>query len=733
MFTKQNVYKAEIKFRNNPSFVMQNHSQNNSQDKISFVSQILSDCYKNKCTGTLTLKNNGIIKSIHFSSGNIVFATSNLPKEQFSEFLVNSGAVSYQQLKIANGFVPQYQLHLGQVLIKLGYLDENKLKSLTTTLVSNIIWSTLTWQSSESIFQEHQQLNHELEISIPTLQLLYEGILHIENLAFLRQMIGDLDTPLYLNETPNRIYQLLNLQNEEGFILSCLDSTPYTTQALIEMGSIPELIVLRTVCALFEIGFLRSLTLNKKPSPLTSNNRTNDSRFLDTGSIMKFCQEIDLKMKELNSCVTVYKLFEVDDNASLEQLQDSYQRLARKFHPTRQTQLDDYQLDFSFDLEYIFQNLTYSMNSFINSEKKASDYPKEKAKVNCFGNIAYPFEQKINCVSSERNTFENSQIAVRQLCYEIETKSNAIKDGATLYQILGVERDSSQQAINAAFGHLSKQFAPERQTELSTYGLDLKSQLQQITIQLNKAFRILSNPTEKQEYNNQIGMNFISRVAKDDVVGSVQLPIRAIIHEQVTVAPPAQITKTIPITDSETKNVTSPSISQNNSSNTESHTLNNNDSLKYDSAKSPLKGSSKTPTASMLYLQSMQLYAKEDYEKTITALRKALVLSPNNAEYWAELGRVYGKLPNCSPAIVESAYKEAMRCNPQDSDYPTELGLVYQKYEDYIKAAEWFEKALAINPKQTIAKQALESIQKPNNKRQTGQLNSFLAKLGFGR
>ena len=548
MVTKQNILRIENKLPNNPSFII----QNDSQDKKKFVSNILINCYKKKSTGTLTLKNNGIIKSIHFSFGEIIFATSNLPKEQFSEFLVNSRIVSYQELEKANEFASQYQIHLGQVLVKLGYLDKDKLKSLATKLVSNIVWSTLTWQSPEVIFQEHQQLNDRLKSSKPSLQLLYEGILQIENPNFLKQMLGNLDRQLYLNETPSKIYQLLNLENEEAFILSCLDSRPYTTKALIEMGSISEINVLRIICALLQTGFLR--TLDKEDFV------QNDSRFLDTGSIMKLCKEINLKIKDINFGVSIYKLFEVDDNADIKQLRDAYERLAKKFHPSWQVQFADYQLDFRSELEYIFQKLTDSINNFSNYESEDSNKNSNFAEGKIEKKVIY-FKQNPNHNSSGTNSSEEPYLAIRQLCYEIETKYNAIKDGATLYQILGVERDSSKQIVDAAFSHLSKQFSADKQVELSKYGLDLEVQLQRITLHLNTAFRILSDPIKKQEYDNQIGMNFVSKTNKVPTSKPIQLPIKATVYKQVTppippsIKPPIQA-KEVSTNNSNTENIT---------------------------------------------------------------------------------------------------------------------------------------------------------------------------------
>ncbi len=599
MNTTPNIMTLETKSNNKPTLALQNFSQ-----KKMSISQLLNDYYKTKCTGTLTFKNDDIVKSINFSSGRIVFATSNIPKEQLSEFLINLGQITYEQLSLANRLVQRYRLPLGKILIKLGYLDENKLKSLATILVSNIIRSILTWQSPEIVFQEYKELGSEIEISKPTIQLLYESIMSIENPIFIKQMIGNLDAPLHLNKPPSKIYELLDLRPEEAFIISCLDSTSYTTNTLIKLGSIPEPIVLTTICALLQTGILKNLALNESDSLLTPSIGVSNSS-LDTRSIMEFFYEINSKMKAISSCVSVYELFEVDDNATIEELQNSYQRLAKKFHPTRQTQVTDYHLDFSFELEYIFQKLTQAINTFISCEKKFTDFIKEKEQ--CVSPTNPKVKQTLNYPNlSETSNSEDSQKVAMRLCYEIEVKYNSIKDGATFYQVLGVERDSSQETLNTAFHRLSQQFNPERQIEMLKYGLEVKAQLQIITSQLNNAFRILSNPIQKQEYNKHIGMNSLSRPSKAATTGKVQLP------NKVTTSRDAIITQrimTIPslvssVNQSIDSSSTNPSIV-----NRENHKSADNDFLAKPLPKTQVKDKSETSVA--FHLQNMEFCAKK--------------------------------------------------------------------------------------------------------------------------
>src|SRR5687768_9447770 len=55
-----------------------------------FVPELLSNCYKARRSGILTLKHDNAIRSIYFKEGDVVFATSNGAQESLDEGKENS-------------------------------------------------------------------------------------------------------------------------------------------------------------------------------------------------------------------------------------------------------------------------------------------------------------------------------------------------------------------------------------------------------------------------------------------------------------------------------------------------------------------------------------------------------------------------------------------------------------------------------------------------------------------
>ncbi len=97
------------------------------------------------------------------------------------------------------------------------------------------------------------------------------------------------------------------------------------------------------------------------------------------------------------------------------------------------------------------------------------------------------------------------------------------------------------------------------------------------------------------------------------------------------------------------------------------------------------------PVANDLYTLSLKCYETLNYERAIGLLQKALALDPNNALYFAQLGKTYNKMHN-SQHRAESAYKEAVRLCPDNIEYLTELANLYKTLGKNSQAGEIFQK-----------------------------------------
>ncbi len=108
------------------------------------------------------------------------------------------------------------------------------------------------------------------------------------------------------------------------------------------------------------------------------------------------------------------------------------------------------------------------------------------------------------------------------------------------------------------------------------------------------------------------------------------------------------------------------------------------------------KGLAKFPTdAKLLYLMSLSFRKQKNFEKALPFLQQAIIIDPEQALYYNDLGVVFQERENYTKAI--SFYKRAIS---KDSKYAiaySNMGVAYKKIEMIPEAIEAYKKALIIN------------------------------------
>ncbi|MBI4851903.1 MAG: DUF4388 domain-containing protein [Acidobacteria bacterium] len=90
--------------------------------------------------------------------------------------------------------------------------------------------------------------------------------------------------------------------------------------------------------------------------------------------------------------------------------------------------------------------------------------------------------------------------SVIEFCYEVESKINAIKKGASHYEILETKANASSTELIMAYTELIKRFHPDHQVTLSSYGLNIRNELEFIFNKLTETVQVMveNKPLEKQ-------------------------------------------------------------------------------------------------------------------------------------------------------------------------------------------------------------------------------------------
>lgn len=97
-----------------------------------------------------------------------------------------------------------------------------------------------------------------------------------------------------------------------------------------------------------------------------------------------------------------------------------------------------------------------------------------------------------------------------------------------------------------------------------------------------------------------------------------------------------------------------------------------------------------------LYYLAMVNYQMEDYDETISNIKKALNRNPINAEANNLFGNVLMVKGKLKEAVI--SYQKAIEINPNFADAYNNLGMIYKQTAQIDEAINYFQKALEINP-----------------------------------
>ena len=141
----------------------------------------------------------------------------------------------------------------------------------------------------------------------------------------------------------------------------------------------------------------------------------------------------------------------------------------------------------------------------------------------------------------------------------------------------------------------------------------------------------------------------------------------------------------------------------------------------------------KTPEAGYaFYLRAKVDSAKNEWQKALQDLNEAVLLRPDLAEAWSDLGQTRKNLLDDKGALA--AYKRAAELNPSDAVAQYRLGAEYLQQDQPHLAAEHLSQAYKLNPKDQSTLNALQSALRRDGKLQeANRIKAEFAQLLHGR
>ncbi|MEO8163908.1 MAG: tetratricopeptide repeat protein [Betaproteobacteria bacterium] len=116
------------------------------------------------------------------------------------------------------------------------------------------------------------------------------------------------------------------------------------------------------------------------------------------------------------------------------------------------------------------------------------------------------------------------------------------------------------------------------------------------------------------------------------------------------------------------------------------------------------------PVVDPLFQTGMLLITQDELRPAIEKLNQVIELKPGFAEAWNRRGHAYAALGDDDRALAD--YEQTLKLNPYQFGALETCGEIWMMRSDYRKAAEYFRRALDLNPNLQGAAEALHALEK---------------------
>ena len=324
------------------------------------IGELMGELAQNKTSGLLRLSKGKVIKAIFFDSGNPIFAISNLADEQLDQALIKRGYATPEQIEQAKqkqGKASQ----LGSVLVQMGTISDQDLKTVVRELIMQIILSLFEWDQGEYVLDERVRAAHEIQLERDAEECLLAGARHAAECDQIARAM--LPTSCVVLQVPSNGSRLdsLSLTSIESYVFSRLD-TPTKVEDVGSLAGIPDDEARRALCTLISVGLVKRLGHER---PVNGADGTSEA----DESAERMREEVSRKLHFFQSA-DFYEVLGVTKRASSAEIKSAYYQLAKKFHPDVYRQGENVEL--RSKLEALFAKISQAYETLSDGAQRAA-------------------------------------------------------------------------------------------------------------------------------------------------------------------------------------------------------------------------------------------------------------------------------------------------------------------------------------------------------------------------
>ncbi len=200
------------------------------------LAEILATVNRYGVPGVLEVEREGVVKRVYLLEGDIIFATSTDRSESLGDYLVREGQITQAQLEESTEELASSPgARHGEILVKMGILDRDKLGAAVRLQVQSILWSLFNWKEGNVTFKVGRAKDDEVyKIKIPAARAIIAGCRRIEDPKMITARMGGRGAILKKLPRPPHL-ENLRLEPDERELLELVDGKK-TLYELCERG-----------------------------------------------------------------------------------------------------------------------------------------------------------------------------------------------------------------------------------------------------------------------------------------------------------------------------------------------------------------------------------------------------------------------------------------------------------------------------------------------------------------
>ena len=329
------------------------------------VAEAFKKLYYKKRTGVLTCEADSARRAVYFQSGFVVSASSSLDEDRLGEVMIRHGRITQQQFADASHFIKS-GWKMGEILAELNIIEEEEIEPFVRLQLLDIACTQLIRPPKRLAFSPLTGVDNFLEAPLSVADILMEAARRTPRVEKQLDELKADDRKLGFPRDPLRRFQDINLNPEEGFVLSRIDGTQ-TPNDIFAVSPLPEEQTARALLGLLEAGLIEPEGNAVVEPKETQEEAIDTSQTLDEVERDRERATVELLYQEVQFQDN-WQVLGVERGASNEDIKQGFFRGAKKYHPDRFRHITD--PEFQEKLSFIFRRINEAYETLSSPESK---------------------------------------------------------------------------------------------------------------------------------------------------------------------------------------------------------------------------------------------------------------------------------------------------------------------------------------------------------------------------